>query len=341
MRNSNIELLRILAMLMIIGLHYWGGGVSDIAERHSNGLIYQASESLCICGVNLFVMITSWFSTEQNKINFLKIAKLLIEVAFWGIICLLLGFLVGWQTLDLVSITKAVIPYLWNNRWFVEAYVIFIMLIPFINAALFHIEKKQHGWLLMITFTLFILWPSFLPNPPIDDYGYGFLHFISVYILISYIRRFCRIIRYKLLYFIGFVLSFILILYQSLRGIPTCWMYNNIFVVLEALFLFLFFIQFDFRSRIVNLLASGAFGVFLIHSDRLFFGRWVYLDIFHANIYALGNAMGLVINFVFCLLVFYLGCFLLEMCRLKIFEYSVDRILDKCSFLNTVLIFKK
>lgn len=341
MRKSNIELLRILAMLMIIGLHYWGFGTSTIAENHSNVLTYRICESFCICGVDLFVIITSWFSTEQNKINLLKIVRLLVEVAFWGIVSLFLAYCIGSQTLNLVSILKAVVPYLWNNRWFVEAYVIFIILIPFMNVCLRNIERKQHLWLLIISFILFVLWPSFLPNPPIDDFGYGFVHFLSLYILVSYIKRSYNIIGCKLICLAAFILSFSLVLWQSLRGVSTCWMYNNIFVIFEALSLFLLFIQFDFKSRVINLFASVSFGVFLIHSDSLFFGPFVYFDIFHADLYAKGSAMYLLVNFIICLPLFYLGCFILEMFRLMLFKYSIDKVLEKFFILKTLTIYKQ
>lgn len=341
MRNSNIELLRIVAMLMIIGLHYWGADISTIAKNHSNSLVYNLTESICICGVNLFVIITSWFSVEQNKINLEKIAKLLIEVAFWGIISLYLGHLMGWQDFTPTMIIKVIIPYLWNNRWFVEAYIILIMLIPFINAGLRTINKKQHSLLLGITSSLFILWPSFLPNPPIDDFGYGFVHFINLYILTSYIKRFSNVLPSKLFCLVIFFSSFALILWQSLHGIATSWMYNNIFVVLESISLFLIFIQFDFKSPIVNLLASTSFGVFLIHSDRLFFGRFVYENILHANYYAQGSTTSLVINFILCLPIFYLICFLLELIRIKLFRYTIDQILKRIHFLKTLTIFEK
>lgn len=340
MRKSNIELLRILAMLMIIGLHYWGIGTSTIAENHSNALVYRICESFCICGVDLFVIITSWFSTEQNKINFLKIFRLLIEVSFWGIVSLFLAYCVREGPFDLVSIIKVSVPYLWKGRWFVEAYVIFIILIPFVNVCLRNIGQKQHLWLLIISFVLFILWPSFLPNPPIDDYGYGFVHFLSLYILVSYIKRSYNIIGCKLMCIAAFIISFFLVLWQSLRDVSTCWMYNNIFVIFEALFLFLLFIQFDFKSHVINLLASVSFGVFLIHSDSLFFGPLVYFDIFHADVYAKGSATYLIVNFIICLPLFYLGCFVLEMFRSMLFKYSIDKVLNRFVSLKTLSVYK-
>lgn len=340
-RSSNIELLRILAMLMIIGLHYWGAGVSTIAENNSNRLIYNLSESICICGVNLFVIITSWFSVEQNKINFEKIVKLLIEVAFWGIVSLFLGYLMGWQTIDITMMVKVTIPYFWKSRWFVEAYVILIMLIPFINAGLRTINKSQHGFLLAITFSLFILWPSFLPNPPIDDFGYGFVHFISLYILVSYIKRFLNRLPSKLICLIFFCASVVLVFWQSWYNIATCWMYNNIFVVLEAVFLFLFFVQLNVKSQSINTLASVSFGVFLIHSDRLFFGKLIYENIFHADFYAQGPMIKLIINFILCLPIFYFGCFMLESIRIIFFKYTIYRMLKNIRLLKTITIFEK
>lgn len=61
-RDSNIELLRIFAILGVIVLHYnnWsmGGGFSYVASGSLNSRVLWSLEGLFICAVNLFVLIT-------------------------------------------------------------------------------------------------------------------------------------------------------------------------------------------------------------------------------------------------------------------------------------------
>ena len=74
MRKSNLELLRIVAMLMIIGLYYWAyncaGDFYQINESVNN-IFYIVTESFFICGVNLFVLISGWLFGFKT-VNFCK-----------------------------------------------------------------------------------------------------------------------------------------------------------------------------------------------------------------------------------------------------------------------------
>ena len=57
-RESNFELLRILAMFMIIGCHFFAyvnAGEFLSLEYKQNMYFFKVMQSFCICGVNLFV----------------------------------------------------------------------------------------------------------------------------------------------------------------------------------------------------------------------------------------------------------------------------------------------
>ena len=195
-RQSNIELLRIIAMLMIVGLHFWGfAKVSKgyVMTNSDNNLIFDIMESFCICGVNIFVLITGYFSSNTVTINFQKICSLLIDVAFWGTLGLIVSMFLWSESFDIVKWIKIVIPYFWKSRWFVEAYIILVVLIPFLNKCINTISKKSHLILIITLLLLFSIWPTFLPNPPIDDYGYGFIHFITLYVIAIWIRRYVAV----------------------------------------------------------------------------------------------------------------------------------------------------
>jgi hypothetical protein len=51
---------------MIIGLHYWNAQIGD--GKLLNTCLFCATQSLCVCGVNLFVLITGWFSAKSTII---------------------------------------------------------------------------------------------------------------------------------------------------------------------------------------------------------------------------------------------------------------------------------
>lgn len=76
-RESNIELLRILAMLGVIILHYnnpsIGGGVSFVKHGSLNYWFLNIVESIFVCAVNLFMIISAfmiiseYFMASSNK----------------------------------------------------------------------------------------------------------------------------------------------------------------------------------------------------------------------------------------------------------------------------------
>lgn len=135
-RQSNFELLRIIAMCMIIGLHYYGfyDASSTIPYPSNNYTIFQLNESFCICGVNLFILISGYFSCKkQNFIDIRKICNLLIDVIFWGSLGFLIACFFSQREFDLKDLIKTTIPYFWGGRWFVKAYIILLFFIPFLN----------------------------------------------------------------------------------------------------------------------------------------------------------------------------------------------------------------
>ena len=70
-RNSNIELLRIILMFMVILLHFnnseMGGAFNYAENKPLNSFILYFLESLSICAVNCFMIISGYF-LAYNKI---------------------------------------------------------------------------------------------------------------------------------------------------------------------------------------------------------------------------------------------------------------------------------
>ena len=334
-RKSNIELLRILAMLLIIDVHYFAScnaGAYTLPET-GNWWVYHVMESLGICGVNIFVLITGFFSLNQHEIRPRKMINLLLDVAFWGGLGYLLCMSVGWKGFDVKSIIKTILPILFGGRWFVKAYLVLLCLIPFINPILRALTKASYRKLLAILLLLFSFWPSFLPNPPIDDYGYSFVHFVVLYIIAGYIRLHVERYPAKGICVAGFFLSAAAVFLSSLFENGYAWAYNYVFVIAEAVFLLLLFAQLDIQSVWINRLASCAFGVFLIHTDG-FFSRLIYERLFHCSELMKGNALLFLLSSLASLPVFYLFGFLLESVKKKLFACTVDAWLNRIKWLN-------
>lgn len=65
-RNSNIEVLRIISMALVVGLHYLNFGMGVLINLIFNKIWTHLFESLGIIGVNIFVLISGYFLVRKN-----------------------------------------------------------------------------------------------------------------------------------------------------------------------------------------------------------------------------------------------------------------------------------
>ena len=75
-RESNLELLRIIAMCGVIILHYnnplIGKAFELVKDNTLNYWIIHFLESLFICSVNLFMVISGYFMVTSKKKKFME-----------------------------------------------------------------------------------------------------------------------------------------------------------------------------------------------------------------------------------------------------------------------------
>ena len=89
-RESNMELLRIISILMIIIFHCaFKSGFSFEAGFGLNKLMVKSFWMLGELGVNLFILISGYYMVN-GRFKWKKLVKLLLEVQFytWGTIWL-------------------------------------------------------------------------------------------------------------------------------------------------------------------------------------------------------------------------------------------------------------
>jgi surface polysaccharide O-acyltransferase-like enzyme len=144
-RQSNIELLRILAMILIIMHHYVIHGTTNFVE-----LPFSVQNVLALFlgafgrpAMVIFVLICGYFSIK-NDFKLPRIVTLIAQVLFYSVFFLLLAIFVLPMNLTIGrhEILKAIFPTAYGSYWFF--YIIFgtILLSPFINKLLFEPDTK-------------------------------------------------------------------------------------------------------------------------------------------------------------------------------------------------------
>ena len=340
-RNSSVELLRILSMMTIVGVHYFGscGTLKKITPDNSSYYFLQLTNLLLTYGVNIFVIITGYYMIGRPSVSIRKAFNLLWDIAFYGMLLFGVSILIGINTFSVSGFVKSVIPCLFGLRWFVKAYIILYLLIPFINRVVCTLDKRQYLTLLIICGFLFSAWSYLLPFPPVDDMGYGFTNFILIYLIAGYLKLHVPVLSSKWYWavFAGCsVFLYITLIFKS--GYPIlasmnsmALAHNNPFLLMACFALFYLFLKKEFHIRWINLLASGAFAVYVIHGDFNTMG-YLFQHIYNGNSFQQGWEW--FPHLVVVVVTVYLGCFIID----YLFKHTVyklfDRLFDRIGFLN-------
>ena len=348
-RDSGIELLRIITMLMVIGVHLFLYGKFYDTVWQNDGvspLLATGIKLFFRSAVNIFIIISGYFCVTQsfdlNK-SFKRIFKLYLPIIVYSVAFSIIALSIGQEAReslgifreDLNIILKMFFPITSQTWYFLTDYIFLMLLSPFINIALNGINKKQYKVLLAILGFILSVWLMFgnleFFSAIANKYGHEGLHtgknifsFIFMYIIGGYIKLHCKQnprpkVRYLLFVLISLLTNCGLsIALDKLIGYNKIFfVYANPFVILVAVFMFMFFKDLHFKSRIINLFASTTLGVYAI-SEFWLIRAWLW-KIFD---FSKGDCSNVLINILMVLLVsviVFVGCGTIDLLRQKVF----------------------
>lgn len=294
-RQSNIELLRILTMLGVIILHYnnvgIGGGFRYVSTGSLNFYILYGLESLFVCAVNLFILISGFFLCTSYKRNWWKVVELIVQVIIFSEGIYVLQVICGKQALSVKTIVLHLIP----ANYFVILYVCVFILSPFINKLLNNLTKKQLKIFVILLLCMFSIEPTIVDIMSElkgsvfvglsfvgmygSQWGYSLVNFILMYIIGAYIRKNIDNIKSvsygKLLACLGFCVIIMTVWSRINDRVgylteKTAWEYCNPLVIFAACLVFICFYKMDIKyNKVINKLAKASFTVYLLHNRIL------------------------------------------------------------------------
>ena len=281
-RQSNIELLRILVMLGVVVLHMNLYGLKMATEFSRKFIFMHFTESLFICAVNVFVLITGYFSYKINKISVRKIIELIVEVILVKETLYIAYSILQRTPISLSTIITNLIP----NNYFVILYCVLLCMAPFISKLFGVLCEKQRKYFvcsILIVFSFYtfmtdaleaISRTSFAGINSIglygDQQGYTIINFMLLFIVGAYLR--ITNVQYNLKNSIAlYMVSTMLIFFAALVSVrysfaQISYNYNNPLVIFQAVGLFMIFKNLSIGSnKIINVLAKSSFMTYLIH----------------------------------------------------------------------------
>ncbi len=131
-RNTSLDSLRIISMLMIVILHVnsHGGVLNNIS--YVNTTIARLFEYFCVCAVNIFILISGYFLVD-SKFKLSRLIKLLLQVWFYSWVINIIMVLAGNATLSAKELISIAFPISYKEYWFITAYIIMYLLSPALN----------------------------------------------------------------------------------------------------------------------------------------------------------------------------------------------------------------
>lgn len=292
-KQINLELLRILSMLMIVTLHFLGHG-NVLLTVQPNTLSYYFAwtiEGICYISVNCYILISGYFLVDSH-FKLKKFLNLIIQVFFYSILIYILLCLLGAIRFSPLSLLKAFTPTLSGEYWFVTVYVGMYILCPFINILIHNMNQKQHMYCIILSVALFSIHPSLLFYSQGLNFGggTGIVWFLVLYLIAAYIKKYhkpnFRPRSYIILYIIFSALvpisKFTLELCSKQTNINisnngilsklinNIYQYNSFFVLCGSVLIFLVFLNIknDFLSKKILYVSPLCFGIYLIHDNN-------------------------------------------------------------------------
>ena len=276
-RQSNLELLRIVAMLLVLLIHY--SSVHFMPSEFSMNtqpfktIANMSMRSLSFVCVNCFVLISGYFGIRWKARS---ICNLVFQIAFWLCIGILIARCVGLPTNDWTSVLSFV-----NGRWFVPAYIALYMVSPLLNAFVTQNTAKDLGKYLVVFYIFSTIFGYFMLSKEFNE-GMSLISLIGIYLTGAYLRRDTSILTrmsakvYLVLYFLcGTLLLTVSIVLYKIGLNASIYGYLNPVIIIQSVFLFLFFDKLNIGNhRWINFIAASAFAVYLFHMHPMIYGRF-------------------------------------------------------------------
>ena len=320
-RDSNMELLRCVAMLLVVLVHigFLSLGLPTFEEANTEPFsvfMRFLTQSVSVVCVNVFILLSGWYGI---RFNLMRLGSFLFQVFFFSV--LIYCCLVFVNPREYLNLRSLLVVCLLNGEdyWFVKSYVLLFLFSPFLNKLIEDASNKvlvKHILIVFFVFQTIYGWLSINGAPEIAG-GYSALSFIGLYLLMRYLRIYgfetskFRGKQYISIFFaiaiLNASLAFILAR-MNIMVFGRIFTYTNPLVICQSLFMVLAFSRLNIKSKFINWMAISCFAVYLTHANqfilRPFLGRWIkfLFDAHSTMMFVLTVACTLLVIFFFSIL---------------------------------------
>lgn len=369
-RDSTFEVLRIIAMLGIIfdhlsvhGLPVFNPPYTDVGQYLLHLIPFDIFGNI---GNFIFIFISGWFLTGKS-FSWKKLGTLWLQIYSTSVIITALvyffklqivnyadigrlmieGFDATARTITKKSFIISLLPFYYSSNWYGSAYTLFFILLPLIDKLVVNLSRREHKY---YTFLLIILAQTKLFRGETVFNISNVIIFIAGYFLIKYVKlyepdflknkkRNALIAGSLLIVHWLYKLACCFIFYRAelsnkylplfISRIP-----DHIACFIPMIIGLMIFLNMkDIKipqNKIVNLIASTTFGIYLIHENPLINYWWCHKVLKlseHIGFFEFTGCVVIAVCFTFIV------CSILELIRKTLIEnpllYLMNKVISK------------
>lgn len=281
-RNAGIDLLRMIAMVLVVALHVLAqGGVMNVAMETSNFHYYslKAIQAIGSCAVPIYAIISGYVGVGK-KWKPSNLINLVFTALFYTIGFSIVFYLLKPNEIGVGGMFKAMIP----DYWYLMCYFGLFLFMPLLNNVLVNMSKKGLFYVLLALFLFFSCTSPIFMVMGRDPFrlveGSSVIWLMFLYLIGGYLKLYRneennKKIRKLLLFIICIVITVCSKVITNLMGydeINLLFHYTSPTIILASIAIVLIFADFKIAcnsKKTITFLSTFSFSVYLIHMQEL------------------------------------------------------------------------
>lgn len=285
-------------MLLIIAHHYVvNSGLNimaygDIFSWRSQFLLNLGAYGKT--GINCFVFLSSYFLCGRD-FEWKRILRLFAQWKFYEFLLFAVFlFYKGYETMNLKRIFELVMPFTALESNFMPCFLIFCLLMPFLNTLVANLTSSWHLQLLLLLLLVYTI----MGSVPTVHITFNYVScFCVLFLLASYIRKYPArwmesgttcvwLLAFSLVASAGSILlgSWLTIRMHQIVVFSLLKDSHKVLAVTNAVTSFLVFRNINLGyCPVINWVASSVFGIFLVHTSSGAIRHFIWQDLAHCQ----------------------------------------------------------
>ena len=335
-RDSGYELIRIVAMLLIVMGH---------ARTHGDW-ISVSSFAKCVAdlfafggglGVNLFALLSGWF-LASGSFSAKRVFRVVLQVAFYSILIGFFSLCSGRASIS--SLPTIFFPIIFGEYWFATAYVGASVLWPFVKSGFDALGARRRGVCICVLGVLFSVIPTVFQTSFVSS---GIIWIIYLWLIAYCMKNDEHSILLKLDFRFALasliLIELSVILFDCIGLVSALDFFYAHSTILKAMYsipmLVLSIALFNSlrnrkvrHSRVINSLAESSFGVYLIH-DNPYIRTYIWSNLLSPGMLSSFGQISPLYLIPAAAVAVYCVCYVIDRIRRFAFERPVMALADR------------